>query len=153
MKKISANVVINKMNEAVENYNSVKAFNLTVRKGFSVACLVLNTDKTTSKNVFSNPAGVPLLCFVQSASHNKLVIYGIESGKVDIVNTAAVSIRRKNLTSFRIKGVRYSLKGSDNKNLTAFQVRGACANPNGSRFEAQHTASHLKMGRVKEIDF
>lgn len=131
--KISANVVANKMNEAVENYNAVKALNLTVRKGFSVARLVLNDNKTTKKNLLSNPTGVPLLCFVQTASHNKLVIYGIASGKVDIVNTGAVSIQRKNLTTFRIKGVRYNLEGSV--------------------FVAQHGTSHPRMRKVEEIDF
>ena len=152
MSKISANVVINKMNEAVENYNHIKAFNLTVRKGFSVARLVLNTAMVAQKNVFSNPSGVPLLCFVQAASHNKLVIYGIESGKVDIVNASAVSIQKKNLTTFRIKGIRYCLQGTDSKNLTIFRVKGACGNLNGSRFEAQHGTSHLRT-KVEEIDF
>lgn len=120
MNKLSANVVANKMCEAVVNYNSVKSHNLTVCKDIVAARVVLapgSVDKNkvksqqlAKKQRFNNHAGVPILCFMQNASYNKVVIYGIESGKVDIVDASVLSIRRKNLTTFSIKGTRYQLK-------------------------------------------
>jgi len=148
MKKFSANVVANKMSEAVANYNGVKYHNLTVCKDIVVARVVLTPGKNdkkeaqnqqiTKKGRFNNPSGVPVLCFMQNASCNKVVIYGIESGKVDIADTSVVSIRRKNLTTFSIKGARYQLKDT---------VNGM------PRFVVRHDAHRSKMNKLQEIDF
>lgn len=132
MKKIVSNVVANEMREAVLNCNKSEFGNLTVCKDIVAASVVLNSGTVDKKSArgkqsakygcFNNPSGVPFLCFMQKASRNKVVIYGMETGKTDIVDASVVSIKHKNLNTFSIKGVRYQLKDVVN-GLPRFEVR------------------------------
>ena len=119
MKKICkqvTDVLVSKMNEAVESYNACHKHAITTDNKVCVARVVLGKRVKSSlkeeqvKYRFANPAGVPVLCFLKKASSNKTIIVGIESGKVDIVGNALISIKHKNMETFRLCGIRYKIK-------------------------------------------
>lgn len=118
MKKVckeKTDALVCKMNEAVENYNANHKKAITTDNKVCVARVVLGkhgnpmSEEEPVKYRFSNPTGVPILCFMKKASSNKTVIVGIESGKVDIVSNAMLSIRHKNMESFSLRGIRYQI--------------------------------------------
>ncbi|MBQ8481790.1 MAG: hypothetical protein IJ532_04590 [Alphaproteobacteria bacterium] len=148
--KTNALVANNKMNQAVMNYNANHKRQLTADGNVVVASVIIssgsvkfgkqknNSPKDTKKNRFTNPAGVPILCFMKNVNANKTVIVGIRSGKADIVDRRYLSIKHKDMKTFRVNGVCYHIKDT---------VNGL------PRFTAHHDTAPRRNISTEEIEF
>ena len=125
--KTNALVANNKMNQAVTDYNANHKCQLVTDGNVMVARVIISSrqakfgkqktvssSKDTKKSRFTNPAGVPFICFMKNVNANKTIIVGIESGKADIVDRRNLSVRHKDMKTFRIKGVSYRIKDTVN---------------------------------------
>lgn len=119
--KVNAFVANNKMAKAIESYNTANNETITGGNEVVVAKVTLgfnkqkgDSPKDTKKTDFLHPTGKPFVCFMKQASHDKVVIVGVESGKAEVVNKKELSVKHSGMKSFKVKGVTYKVQDTVN---------------------------------------